>query len=179
MSSIFGGSTRSHHSSHSRTKHSPSRVYIRPSASRSAPSVFSSSGGGLPRGLFGASSSSKHHSSSSYYGRRPRDGYISYLVHKLKRLIRDLWRYARRHPVKTFFAVLVPLISAGGAIGAVLRTWGVSVPLLAALSGDQGRGSGGYYGSRGYDDYGGRGGGGGSDVMGTVGQVLKVAQAFM
>ncbi|KAF4552376.1 Hypothetical protein D9617_10g073570 [Elsinoe fawcettii] len=177
MSSIFGGSTRSHRShqsSHSRSKHSPSRVYIRPSASRSAPSIFSSATGS--RGLFGGSSS-KHYSSSSAYGRRPRDGYISYLVHKLKRLIKDLWRYAQRHPVKAFFAVIVPLISAGGAASALLRTWGVSVPLLAAFSGGSQRGGGGYYGSSGYDDYGSRSGG--SDTMGTVGQVLKVAQAFM
>ncbi|KAF2222170.1 hypothetical protein BDZ85DRAFT_265016 [Elsinoe ampelina] len=176
MSSIFGGSIRSHHShhsSHSRSKHSPSRVYIRPSASRSAPSIFSSASGS--RGLFG--SSSKHYSSSSAYGRRPRDGYISYLVHKLKRLIKDLWRYAQRHPVKTFFAVIVPLISAGGAVSALLRTWGVSVPLLAAFNGAGSRGGGGYYGSSGYDDYGSRSGG--SDMMGTVGQALKIAQAFM
>ncbi|PNS17799.1 hypothetical protein CAC42_3194 [Sphaceloma murrayae] len=173
MSSVFGGSTRSHHSSHSRSKHSPSRVYIRPSASRSAPSIFSSTS--ASRGVFG--SSSKHHNSSSYYGRRPRDGYISYLIHKLKRLIKDLWRYAKRHPVKAFFAVVVPLISAGGALSAVLRTWGVSVPLLAALDGGSRRGGGGYYGSSGYDDYGSNRGG--SDMMGTVGQVLKVAQAFI
>ncbi|KAF2156918.1 hypothetical protein K461DRAFT_289285 [Myriangium duriaei CBS 260.36] len=183
MSSIFGGSTRSHH----RHK-SPSKVYIRPSASRSVPSLFGSSTSKhhshsrshspsassiFPRGLFG--SSSKHHSSSSSYRRRPRDGYIAYLVAKLKRLVLDLWRYARRHPMKTFLAVVVPLISAGGAIGALLRSLGIGGGLLAAFgqggggAGGARRSGGGYYGSQGYE----------GDAMGTIGQVMKIAQAFV
>ncbi|GAM82569.1 hypothetical protein ANO11243_005510 [Dothideomycetidae sp. 11243] len=189
MSSIF--STTSRHSHRSK-----SGVYTRPSASRSLPNLFgtpsssshhhhhhsskdrTASSSILPRGLFGSSSSSKHHSSSSSYKRRPRDGYIAYLFSKLKRLIHDLWKYARRHPLKAFLALVVPLISAGGAIGALLRSFGVGVPLLASLGiggggGHGGRGTG-YYGSSGYD-----GVSTAEGAMGTIGQVMKIAQAFV
>lgn len=185
MSSIFGGSSRSH-------RKSPTGVYIRPSASRSVPSLFGSSSHSkshhhessssfLPKGLFG--SSGKHHSTSSSYRRRPRDGYIAYLIDKLRRLIKDLWRYARRHPMKAFLAIVVPLISAGGAIGALLRSFGFKVPLLASLGGGAGaagaarRAAGGYYGSAGYGGLMGEAHGGGA--MGTIGQVMKIAQAFV
>lgn len=99
----------------------------------------------------------------------------------------DLYRYARRHPIKAFFAVVVPLISAGGAIGGILRQFGVRLPMgLEGMIGGMGgasRYSGGYYGSRGYDGYDGYSGRSGGldagEIMGSMGSVIKLAQAFM
>ena len=173
-SSSYGGDGRSqsHHSrSHSRA-YSPARsthssaskgYYTRPSASRSNSSFFGNFGGGGSRGFS---------SGSSYYRRSPRQGYISYLYHKLQRMLRELWYYARRHPMKAFFAVIVPLLSAGGAIHGLMRQFGVRVP---GLDGGARRMGGGYYGSAGYGS--GRGGGGG--LMGQAGNLMQMARAFM
>lgn len=156
---------------HGRTSHSPSRSshghYTRPTYARSASSVF----GGSSRGIFGGGGGG----GSSYYKRRPRDGYISYLMHRLQRMVKELWYYARRHPVKAFFAVIVPLLSAGGAIGGLLRGFGIRLPAdLDSFGGGTRRGGGGYYGSEGYSS---RGGGGG--WMDNAGSIMQVARAFM
>ncbi len=82
------------------------------------------------------SSSSRHHHrpqqhhvhyTSSSSRRRPRDGYINRIVHQLRRLLRQLMAYARRHPVKLFVMVVMPLIT-GGALGKVLRQFGIRIP---------------------------------------------------
>jgi hypothetical protein len=98
-----------------------------------------------------------------------------------------LWQYFRRHPVKAFFAVIVPLISAGGAIGGLMKAMGFRIPAgLGSVFGDNAssRGGGGYYGSRGYggsssafDDI--FGGGAGGGMMDNAGHVLKIAKMFM
>ncbi|KAL1304759.1 hypothetical protein AAFC00_003696 [Neodothiora populina] len=139
---------------------------------------------GIARPGYARSSSSgifsRAGSSSSYYKRRPRDGYISYLVSKLKRLIAGLWIYARRHPVKAFFAVVVPLISAGGALHSLLKQFGIRLP--EAFDGTsrtyRSSGVGGYYGSRGYgSDYGSSYGR--SGAQDTMGNLFRIAKAFM
>jgi len=173
---LFDGRSysESHHNSHSHSRpRSPARSahsnahYSRPSYARSASgSIF----GGSSRGIFNSSSS------SSYYKRRPRDGYVSYLVHKLQRMVKELWYYARRHPVKAFFAVVVPLLSAGGAIGGLMRQLGVSLPMGLGGGARYSRGAGGYYGSAGYDGPGGSGAGG---FMGQAGSLMQIAKAFM
>lgn len=140
---------------------------MRPHNSRSASSSFLGGGGSTSRGLFGGGSS------SSYYRRRPRDGYISYLMHKLQRMLRDLWYYARRHPVKAFFAVVVPLLSAGGAIHGLLRQFGVRVPIFDGATRQV---RGGYYGSSGY---GGSRAGGGGGWMDNAGSLMQMAKLFM
>ncbi|KAH9844490.1 putative glycine-rich cell wall structural protein 1 [Teratosphaeria destructans] len=176
-----------HHTPRSRGA-SPARstksqgFYVRPSAHRSTSgSFFGGSGTGnhgyssQSRGVFSSFNAFGGRSSSSYYGRRPRDGYISYLVHKLQRMIKELWYYARRHPVKAFFAVIVPLLSAGGAIHGLMRQFGVRIPGLDGRT-SYSRGSGGYYGSSGYG--GGRAGGGGG-LMENAGSLMQIARAFM
>lgn len=92
-------------------------------------------------------------------------------MHKLQRMIKDLWYYARRHPVKAFFAVVVPLLSAGGAIHGLLRQFGIRIP---GMDGGASRYGGGYYGSSGY----GRGGGGGG-WMDNASGLMQIARAFM
>jgi hypothetical protein len=88
-------------------------------------------------------------------------------------MLRELWYYARRHPMKAFFAVIVPLLSAGGAIHGLMKQFGVRVP---GMDGGSRRMGGGYYGSSGY---GGGGGGGLMDSMGGMGGIMQVAKAFM
>ncbi|OQO13146.1 hypothetical protein B0A48_02610 [Cryoendolithus antarcticus] len=168
---LFDGesSTSRSHSYGGRASHSPSRgAYTRPSYARSASSVL----GGSSRGIF---SSGGGGSGSSYYKRRPRDGYVSMLIHKLQRMIKELWYYARRHPVKAFFAVVVPLLSAGGAVGGLLKGFGVHLPsALGAMGGQASRGGGGYYGSSGYGAM-----SESSGWMGNAGSLMSIAKAFM
>jgi hypothetical protein len=93
-------------------------------------------------------------------------------------MVKELWTYARRHPVKAFFAIIVPMLSAGGAIGGLLKGFGIRMPAgLDSFGGGSRRGGGGYYGSEGYSSggYGGSGGG----WMGNAGSIMQVARAFM
>lgn len=46
---------------------------------------------------------------------------------KLKRLLRDLVYWAKRHPVKVFMLVILPLIT-GGALTALLARFGLRLP---------------------------------------------------
>lgn len=76
-------------------------------------------------------------------------------------------------------AVVVPLISAGGALHEVLKQFGVRIPF--GLEGMFATG-GSYYGSSRYDAYDGYGNGGsvfGGGGMNTVGSLMKVARVFM
>ncbi|KJY01522.1 hypothetical protein TI39_contig289g00019 [Zymoseptoria brevis] len=165
----------------------PNGAFVRPAASGSGRNTRPASGasffgnvggGGSSRGIFGSSSSG-----SSYYKRRPRDGYIKSLLHKLQRMIKDLWAYARRHPVKAFFAVVVPMLSAGGAIGGILKQFGFRLPM--GLGGALGMGGmarkmgGGYYGSEGYGDLRDLGGLGGAGFMEGAGSLFQVAKMFI
>lgn len=165
--------TRSSYSSYSR---GPSRNYARSSA--------------------GSSYSSSHRASTSRYGRQPRDGYLQYLYRKLRQLWRDLMAYARRHPYKVFFAVIMPLVS-GGVLHKLARQFGVNLPEMGGVGarggfsggGHSGGSQGGYYGSEGYGPGmssrgGGAGGGpgglfGGMDVQsvaGGIGNLATIAQ---
>lgn len=85
-------------------------------------------------------------------------------------MLRELWAYARRHPMKAFFAVIVPLLSAGGAIHGIMRQFGVRVP---GMDGGTRTMRGGYYGSKGYGSD--RGGG----WMDNAGSLMQIAKAFV
>ncbi|KAF2740414.1 hypothetical protein EJ04DRAFT_540093 [Polyplosphaeria fusca] len=147
----------------------------------------SSSRPGYARSWAGSSysSSSRHHSSTSRYGRRPRDGYIAYLYDKFRHFLRKLWAYARRHPYKVFFMVIMPLVS-GGVLHKLARQFGVNLPDMGQKGGHGGErgGGGGYYGSEGYGHEGKGGGGGGglqsmASGIGSLASLAKMAQAFM
>lgn len=86
-------------------------------------------------------------------------------------MIKELWYYARRHPVKAFFAVIVPLLSAGGAVHGLLRQFNIRIP---GLDGATRRGGGGYYGSSGYSGL-----SGSNDLLGNAGSLMQIAKAFM
>ncbi|KAM3543022.1 hypothetical protein ARSEF1564_004083 [Beauveria bassiana] len=84
---------------------------------------------GLPLGnssrgsfsLFGGNSR------SSYYKRSPRKGFMQRTYKQLKRLLRDLIHWFKRHPWKVFFMVIMPLVT-GGALTALLARFGLRMP---------------------------------------------------
>ncbi|KAI0147671.1 hypothetical protein GGR57DRAFT_249927 [Xylariaceae sp. FL1272] len=65
--------------------------------------------------------------SPSYYKRSPRSNFMTRAYKKLKRLVRDLIYYAKRHPMKVFMLVIMPLIT-GGALTALLARFGLRLP---------------------------------------------------
>jgi len=138
------------------------------------------------------STSSRHssdygRSGSSFYKRRPRDGFINRLLYKLKHLIRELWYYARRNPLKVFAFVIMPLIS-GGVLASFARQFGIQLPsfLMGSAGGSATGLGGGYYGSAGYGgDFGGGAISGLSkmamDGMGAggLGSLMSLAKNFL
>ncbi|CAN9104669.1 hypothetical protein GT037_007680 [Alternaria burnsii] len=129
------------------------------------------------------SSSSRHHSSTSRYKRSPRDSYMQHLYKKLQHFLREIWRYAQRHPYKVFFMVIMPLVS-GGVLHKLARQFGVNLPEMGgqgARGGYSGSGhhsssggaSGGYYGSQGYGMESSRSGpsNGGGGMMAGLGNI--------
>ncbi|KAK3694333.1 hypothetical protein B0T22DRAFT_68169 [Podospora appendiculata] len=123
--SVFGGGDDDddddHHQQHRDHGHREHKKHHDSSASRgifnhgnaSRSSFFSGFGGGGR--------------SPSYYKRSPRPNFVSRVLRQLKRLLRDLVYYAKRHPVKVFMLVLMPLIT-GGALTALLARFGLKLP---------------------------------------------------
>ncbi|KAM4054872.1 hypothetical protein HRG_005691 [Hirsutella rhossiliensis] len=73
--------------------------------------------------FFGLGGSSR----PSYYKRSPRHGFLQRAYRQLRRLLRDLVHYAKRHPWKVFFLVVMPLVT-GGALTALLARFGLRMP---------------------------------------------------
>ncbi|KAJ6020827.1 hypothetical protein N7540_006331 [Penicillium herquei] len=98
----------------------------------SAPSIFS-----LGRGSGGRSSPSVFSSFSSSSRRaRPREGFVQRLIHSIKKLFRDIYRYAREHPLKVFMLVILPLLTSG-ILPKLLAMIGIRLPhgVMGALGG--------------------------------------------
>ncbi|EXJ95984.1 hypothetical protein A1O1_01110 [Capronia coronata CBS 617.96] len=143
----------------------------RPSYSRSASSFFSLGGGGGP-------------SSRGHARPRPRSGFVN----RVRRFLREIYSYMRRHPVKVFLLVIMPLIT-GGALTKLLARFGVRLPRALENMVGGGRGGGGgfrqqserYYARGGARDF-----AGGSAMPGMAGGVgesisslVGIAQRFM
>jgi len=103
--------------------------------------------------------------------------------------LRDLYYYMRRHPVKVFFLVIMPLIT-GGALTKILSTAGIRLPpqMERMLGSQMSRGYGQgerFYSRGGARDFGGGTGlpgmsGGGFGGMGdSVGGMMRMAKLFM
>ncbi|KAI1757183.1 hypothetical protein F4782DRAFT_525945 [Xylaria castorea] len=94
--------------------------YAKQNASRG--SFFNlGNGNGSTRSFFSAGHS------PSYYKRSPRANFMTRTYKKLKRLLRDLVYWAKRHPVKVFMLVIMPLVT-GGALTALLARFGLRLP---------------------------------------------------
>ncbi|KAL7798052.1 hypothetical protein V8C37DRAFT_368499 [Trichoderma ceciliae] len=136
------GRSSRHHTSGRRHKkrrshsHSPSRSRSRSRSRNRGSGIFGGDSGhrknNASRGSFfglGSNNSRSGLGSSrpSYYKRSPREGFVQRCIKQLKRLLRDLQHYAKRHPWKVFFLVIVPLVT-GGALTALLARFGVRIP---------------------------------------------------
>ena len=135
----------------------------------------------------GFRSSSPRRSTSRGYGygssssrARPRSG----LVARTRRLLRKIYDYMRRHPLKVFMLVIMPLLTSG-ALMKLLSMFGVRLPRnIEGIFGGGSRGTGErgrYYARGGARDFGGgtalpgMGGGIGESVSG----IMKLAQMFV
>ncbi|KAI0482277.1 hypothetical protein GGR56DRAFT_178843 [Xylariaceae sp. FL0804] len=147
-----GGSVISHKSSHRKSssshKHRRDKSRSRSRSRHGSSKHHNHSHSGLG-GLFGEDSHYDRHNSSrasffnlgnhssrsffglgrssSYYRRSPRSNFVHKTLKKLKRLLRDLMYYAKRHPVKVFMLVIMPLVT-GGALTALLARFGLRLP---------------------------------------------------
>jgi hypothetical protein len=107
---------------------------------------------------------------------------------RLRRFVRDLYYYMRKHPFKVFILVIMPLLT-GGALTKILAQFGVRLPrgLEQLVGGGGSRGGvGGYQNERYYARGGARDFGSGSSLPGMGGGMgdnlqglLKVAKMFM
>ncbi|EQL38791.1 hypothetical protein BDFG_00322 [Blastomyces dermatitidis ATCC 26199] len=154
-----------HSGSHSRSK------------SHSSPSLFNL-GGHANRSTASAASIFSVGSAASSSSRRakPRSGFIARTVRKIRRLFRHILRYARSHPLKVFFMVVMPLIT-GGVLQKLLSVVGVRLPPL--LGGGHGAGFRGGNGGVGGGGLGGMLGGGGGGLGGSVGGLMSLAKMFV
>ncbi|KAI0139672.1 hypothetical protein LQW54_011089 [Pestalotiopsis sp. IQ-011] len=143
---VSGKSSRKHHKSSSSHKHKRSRSRSRSRHrhhSKSTPNLgdffgfdqhsshynkhnasrgsFFNLGNSSSRSFFGLGRS------SSYYKRSPRSNFVQRMYKQLKRLLRDLIYYAKKHPMKVFMLVIMPLIT-GGALTALLARFGLRLP---------------------------------------------------
>lgn len=64
---------------------------------------------------------------SSYFKRSPRQGFLQKAYKQVKRLLRDIVHWAKRHPWKVFFLLIMPLVT-GGALTALLARFGLRIP---------------------------------------------------
>ncbi|KAK4190582.1 hypothetical protein QBC35DRAFT_75231 [Podospora australis] len=130
----------------------------------------------------------------SYYKRSPRANFVSRMTKKAKRLLRDLVYYAKRHPLKVFMVIIMPLVT-GGFLTALLAKVGIRLPKFVermlgmaakASTGDSiglvgeavkmVSGSGGGGGKRGGGGIGGILGGGGGSGGGLGGAAVNYAK---
>lgn len=132
--------------------------------------VSSSSWGGGGRHY-----ASRSYSYSSSSRARPRSGYINRMIYRIRRFLRDLYYYARRHPVKVFMVVIMPLLT-GGALHRILSQFGIRLPpsLMSMFGG--GRRSGGGYSE--YERFSAHGGGGGGG-MASMSSLVGLAKMFL
>ncbi|EMR70397.1 hypothetical protein MGN70_010082 [Eutypa lata] len=127
LSGGAGGVGSSHYKKHSASRGSilggigEDSNYRKHSSSKGSFFGLGGGGNGSTRSFFGLGRS------SSYYKRQPRANFVQKAYRKLKRLLRDLVYWAKRHPMKVFLLVIMPLIT-GGALTALLARFGLRLP---------------------------------------------------
>ncbi|KAK2812401.1 hypothetical protein FQN50_001402 [Emmonsiellopsis sp. PD_5] len=164
--------SRDRHSSSSHHSHSHSHSHSRHGRSSPSPSLFSLSGYANNRST-ASSIFSLGSSSSSSRRAKPRSGFISRMVRRIRRLFRDIMHYAKKHPMKVFVMVIMPLIT-GGVLQKMLGVVGIRLPpSLGGLKGGQSKGgrSGGGIGDL--------MGGGGGGIGDSVGGLVSLAKMFV
>lgn len=84
------------------------------------------------------------------------------MIHYIKKLLRDIYHYMRRHPIKVFMMVIMPLFTSG-ALQKLLSMIGLRLP--KGIFGDLGKALGG-------------GSGGGMDGGGLK-ELMNIAKSFL
>ena len=143
---------RSSVSSNSRRR-SPRRsnsIYSNKHSRSSAPSLFpgaaASNGYGHGYGGGGSSSTNRRSKSPSFFSMssssssssrraKPRAGFVHRVVRYIRKLLRDIYRYMRHHPIKTFLVVVVPMVMSG-VLQKLLAMIGVPLPKGAWTPGE-------------------------------------------
>lgn len=127
---------RSSVSSNSRRR-SPRRsnsIYSNNHSRSSAPSLFP--GAAASNGYGGGSSTNRRSKSPSFFSMssssssrraKPRAGFVHRVVRYIRKLLRDIYRYMRHHPIKTFLVVVVPMVMSG-VLQKLLAMIGVPLP---------------------------------------------------
>lgn len=93
------------------------------------------------------------------------------MIYQVKKILRNLYSYARRHPVKVFMLIIMPLIT-GGALHNILRQFGIRLPGgLSSMMGEYGGSRGSLSSSM--SSFSGGGGEGG------IQSIMKIAKMFM
>ncbi|KOS48084.1 hypothetical protein ACN38_g899 [Penicillium nordicum] len=149
-------SSHSTHSRRSKSGHSSTHHTRNP-----APSFFGGLGGGRSSpSVFSSFSSSSRRA-------RPRQGFIQRMLRDIKRLFRDIYRWARKNPMKVFMMVIVPLLTSG-VLPKLLAMIGIRLPhaVTSALGGAT-KSSGG-----------GDGGGGGRGMSENISSLMNIAKMF-
>ncbi|KAF7564039.1 hypothetical protein G7046_g25 [Stylonectria norvegica] len=147
--SFFGGDKYDKHNA-SRGSFFGGDKYEKHNSSKS--SFFGLGGNGSRSSFFGGNR-------SSYYKRSPRQGFVQRTYKQLKRLLRDLVHWAKRHPWKVFFLVIMPLVT-GGALTALLARFGLRMPKgLVRMLGMASKAASG-------------------DSIGMVGEAVRMASGF-
>ncbi|PKY04020.1 hypothetical protein P168DRAFT_150435 [Aspergillus campestris IBT 28561] len=117
-------------------------------------------------------SPSRRSTYSTHHARRPRSGFVHRVVRYIKRLLRDIYDYARRHPFKVLIMVVIPLLTSG-VLQKLLGMIGIRIPKsLGGLAGSGGLG--------GHGGHGGHGSRGGENTMAdNLKGLMSVAKMFM
>jgi hypothetical protein len=92
------------------------------------------------------------------------------MMDRIRRWLREIYAYARQHPIKVFLLVIVPLLI-GGVLQKLLATIGIRLPQglmggMSGLSGNQG----------GLQGLGNAGSGG---LGGSVQSLMNIAKMFL
>ncbi len=158
--------------SRSRSPSKNSHYSSRPAYARSSSSFFSGFGGGG-----GGHSTSRGHSYSSRA--RPRSGFIN----RIRYFLREIYEKLKRHPIRTFMLVIMPLLSSGILI-TLLSKVGIRLPpsIARMMGGDKMRETTRVYARGGARDFGGGTGLPGMSGPGlgdSLGTVMGIAKAFM
>jgi len=93
------------------------------------------------------------------------------MLHRIRRLFRDIMYYARKHPMKVFLLVIMPLIT-GGVLQKILGVVGIRLPknMVGGISaGERG----------GLKDVAGMMGAGGGGIGGSVNGLVSLAKMFV
>ncbi|KAK0728959.1 hypothetical protein B0T21DRAFT_370021 [Apiosordaria backusii] len=126
------------------------------SQSNASRALFNLAGGNASRSSFFAGFGGRSSPAPSYYKRSSRPNFLQKLYKKVRRLLRDLVNLAKRHPLKVFMLVIMPLVT-GGFLTALLAKVGIRLPkFIERMIGVAGKAASG-------------------DSVGLVGEAVKLA----